>query len=523
MAKSRTKAEYGDFQTPSWLCEQVCARLKKLGVLPATIFEPTCGNGNFIAAAYQAFENATNILGLDINPHYVQTAKEQLGRLIAQQRKTQTDLRTENFFSLDGQSLLAGAPAPLLVIGNPPWVTNTVLAALNSINQPQKSNFQQRSGIEAITGASNFDVSEWMILKLLEWTDPATTDLAMLCKTSVARKILLHCWQGRRAMGECHIYSINAQQAFGATVDACLLFIGADSHMHSQQVCSVYENLDAVQPMSRVAFRDQMLIADLEKYKRWQHLMADGDREQHPCVWRSGIKHDCSPVMELVRCGQDYHNKLGDMVQLENEVLFPLYKATDLTNGRGRQKDRWMLVTQMQVGVDTRPLRNQAPMVWEYLVKHGTLLDNRQSTIYHGQPRFAIFGVGNYSFAPWKVAISGMHKMLQFVVVGPVEGKAAVLDDTCYFLPCATQSAAEFTAELLNSDIAREFFEAFIFWRDKRPITARLLRRLDIASLAYELGRERDYTAVYGAYDTAPDHSNGQQLKLLEKRANKSC
>jgi hypothetical protein len=145
------------------------------------------------------------------------------------------------------------------------------------------------------------------------------------------------------------------------------------------------------------------------------------------------------------------------------------------------------------------------------------LLDNRQSTIYRGQPRFAIFGVGDYSFALWKVAISGLHKSLQFVVIGPVEDKPAVLDDTCYFLPCATQLEAELIAELLNSSVAYEFFEAFIFWNDKRPVTAKLLRKLDIGRLAYELGRENEYSAVCSTYDSKPAEANVKQLSLLEK------
>lgn len=104
------------------------------------------------------------------------------------------------------------------------------------------------------------------------------------------------------------------------------------------------------------------------------------------------------------------------------------------------------------------------------------------------RPRFSVFGVGPYSFAPWKVATSGFYKRLDFRCIGPVEGRPVVLDDTCYFLPCWNESDATALADLLNSHAARAFFRSFIFWDSKRPITAQLLASLDLRKLARETG-----------------------------------
>jgi hypothetical protein len=101
-----------------------------------------------------------------------------------------------------------------------------------------------------------------------------------------------------------------------------------------------------------------------------------------------------------------------------------------------------------------------------------------------------VFGVGDYSFTSWKVAISGFYKKLDFRVVGPHQGKPVVLDDTCYFLACDSREEAQLLARLLNSDTAKEFFSALVFWDAKRPITVALLRRLDILALAQSLGVE---------------------------------
>jgi len=121
---------------------------------------------------------------------------------------------------------------------------------------------------------------------------------------------------------------------------------------------------------------------------------------------------------------------------------------------------------------------------------HGEALDRRGSSIYRKRPRFSVFGVGDYTFAPWKVAISGFYKRLKFAVVGSSEGKPTVLDDTVYFVACRSEEEARSVASLLNSETAREFLSALIFWDAKRPITADLLSRLDLQALAREVGTE---------------------------------
>src|SRR5262249_47250474 len=136
------------------------------------------------------------------------------------------------------------------------------------------------------------------------------------------------------------------------------------------------------------------------------------------------------------------------------------------------------------VGDDTAEIERRAPKTWRYLLRHAEALDRRGSSIYRKRPRFSVFGVGDYTFAPWKVAISGFYKPLKFTVVSSWEGKPTVLDDTAYFVVCESESEARCVASLLNSTASREFFSAFIFWDAKRPITVEQLRRLDLMALA---------------------------------------
>ncbi|MEA3309566.1 MAG: hypothetical protein U9Q70_08670 [Chloroflexota bacterium] len=112
---------------------------------------------------------------------------------------------------------------PILVVGNPPWVTNAELMRLESDNLPQKTNLWNFSGLDSIIGKSNFDISEWMLIHILERIAGRDVVLAMLCKTSVARKVLRYAWEKEIGLESSSLYLFDAGEIFGVSVDACLL------------------------------------------------------------------------------------------------------------------------------------------------------------------------------------------------------------------------------------------------------------------------------------------------------------
>jgi hypothetical protein len=149
---------------------------------------------------------------------------------------------------------------------------------------------------------------------------------------------------------------------------------------------------------------------------------------------------------------------------------------------------KWLLVTQRRPGEDTSVIAARAPRTWEYLCAHGRQLDGRRSSIYRNRPRFSVFGVGPYTFSPWKVAISGLHKKLEFAVVGPIDQRPVVLDDTCYHVSFDSPDAATLVSELLNEEGCRALLTSLIFWDAKRPITTEVLQRLDLRPVAARYG-----------------------------------
>ncbi|MGH9906744.1 MAG: N-6 DNA methylase, partial [Pyrinomonadaceae bacterium] len=116
--------EFGDFQTPTSLAKHVCKLLSNRGVVPASVLEPTCGIGNFLLAAVDQFPMTTTVLGVEINTTYIEALKASLRTSPHAEKIT---LIQANFFQTDWPTVLAALPEPILVIGNPPWVTNSRL------------------------------------------------------------------------------------------------------------------------------------------------------------------------------------------------------------------------------------------------------------------------------------------------------------------------------------------------------------------------------------------------------------
>ena len=482
MPKSQLRTEFGDFQTPADLAQNVCESLLQAGVSPASILEPTCGRGSFLLAAAKAFTSVQKMAGVEINPQYSKYAEHLLNQLGTD---IPFEIVTADIFSFPWEPFIKRLPQPLLIVGNLPWVTNTELGTLDSQNLPQKSNFQNHRGIDAITGKGNFDISEYMLLRATDWLNNTSGTLAMLCKTAVARKVLLESWKKRLRIKRADIFLVDASAHFGAVVASCLLVVDFSPNATSSE-CYLHADL-STPANSTFGLHGDRLVADLATYTRWEHL--DGGKRG---TWRSGIKHDCSKVMQLVCEGSKYRNGLGSLVDLEDEYLYPMLKSSDLANNVSPQPRYYMLVPQRFIGEQTANIRHDAPHTWKYLVEHGEFLDQRSSSIYRKRPRFSVFGIGDYSFAPWKITIAGLCKTLKFRLVGPFHGRPVVLDDTCYLYSCESEKEARVVLEMVNSPAANQFLSSLIFWDNKRPVTAELLNRLDLFQLAKELGRLDD-------------------------------
>ncbi len=470
--------ELGDFQTPPALVLDILQCLNVNGKNWKRVFEPTCGAGNFISGLLQLQVPPCEIQAIEFDSEYFYKAKEKV-KLIAQKHfSTRVIIQQAKIFDFDLRNQLNWSESgSLLVIGNPPWVTNSQLGALESDNLPEKRNLKGLKGIEALTGHSNFDIAEYIWIKLLQELADEKPTIALLCKTSVARNILQFAFDNRLNINNASIRMIDAQKWFRASVSACLFSIDVGA----EKVCydaNVYQDLYSNEVKSVIGIIGGKLVADIQTYKK--SIFIEG---KCSLTWRQGVKHDAISVMELDNIGDEkFKNKLGQIFKVELDYVYPLLKSTDLFHGKIDAK-RGVIITQKKVGEDTSKLQIIAPLLWNYLDTNLDFFNKRKSSIYKGKPLFSIFGIGDYSFSLYKVAISGLHKEQRFRVLSPINNRPVMLDDTCYFVPCESLEQANYIANLLNSSVCLDFIKARTFKDAKRPITKKLLQCINIEAL----------------------------------------
>lgn len=467
--------DLGDFQTPPELIRLILKRLEPIAPRWPRVLEPTCGSGNFIRALLASQNPPRQIVGIEIQESHLNTARQALKGLRANVR-----LIRGNIFTYDLQSIQWEAKGPLLIIGNPPWVTNSEIGALGGSNLPNKHNFLGLKGLDAITGAANFDIAEYIWLRLLSSYYNEDVTIALLSKTSVARKVLNHVYRMRAPMIEACLYRIDAKRWFKAAVDACLFIVHLRPGVEPTYECKVYRDLECDDLECVWGIVNGKLVRDAVVYRRY--IWVDG---KCPLEWRQGVKHDASSTMELTCVGEELRNGYGERVDVESEYVYPLVKGSEIKPPNEiRVPTRWVIVPQKRLSDDTSELSAAAPKLWRYLWSHKSDFERRRSSIFRQSGNeFSVFGVGPYSFAAYKVAISGLRKDGHFVLIPPYNGKPVMLDDTCYFVGMDSPYHAALIAALLNSEPVRSFLASVVFPDSKRPYTKRVLQTIDLTSV----------------------------------------
>lgn len=494
------KREYGDYQTPIDFAKKVCLYLKDYHhIKPSAILEPTCGIGNFLKSSL--LFDASEYYGIEINPEYCDICKNTIC-------SNKIKIINSDFFAFSSKSLIQDK-SQILVIGNPPWVTNSTLSTLESDNLPIKTNFKGIKGIDAITGASNFDICEYIILQLINEYQDTNTMIAMLCKTSVARNIFKELKRNHIHFSFCDILEFDATKIFGINASACVLVIQLSEKKTSSDFCNVYD------------FESPEIVKLKLRYvdgQFYSHTDIGTENFDGRCCfeWRQGVKHDCSKVMELTMCNGILQNGQKETVQIEDDIIFPLVKSSMFKVPVIHNFSKYVIVTQKKAREETGHLEHELPKTWEYLCNNIKAFENRKSSIYRGAPLFSMFGVGDYSYSKYKVGVSGFYKQPLFSVLFSDDEKPVMTDDTSYFICFDNYEMAYVAMLLLNSDKVQAFLPSIAFLDAKRPYTKKVLERIDfdkiVDTLTIDELMETEHRLNLSYYVTIPMYDTFKSL-----------
>lgn len=488
--KPENRRAFGDFQTNTKLARQIVQRLK---VKPSFLLEPTCGEGTFIIEALRQFPSLKKVVGIEIYPPYVWETKWRiLDYFLEHPNSPKPDIHLfqDSIFHFSLKDLAeAYTNEPILILGNPPWITNAELGALAVDNLPEKSNFKKQKGLDALTGKGNFDIAEAICLRLLQTFGKHQGTFAFLVKNTVIKNLLLEQMKSPLPIGAIQQHQIDARKEFQATVQASLLHCTLNAQ--TSYTCTCYNFYNQKKGQTYGWVKDKF-VNNIQTYKA-----ASGADGHSPFEWRQGVKHDCAKVMELDRKENTLQNGFKDIVAIEEDLCYGLLKGSDLKVLEISDYRKKIIITQQKIGQDTRYIQDQHPKTYQYLNRYRSFFEQRKSTIYKGKPPFSIFGIGPYTFAPYKVAIAGLYKRTQFTLVHP-ENRAILLDDTCYFIGFQNLKDAQIAHFLLNSPIVQALLQSIIFMDAKRPITKTLLMRIDLKKVFERIDIKEAQIAVKG-------------------------
>lgn len=489
------RSEYGDFQTNVELANKVVFHLTTKKVSPEIIIEPTCGKGNFIIASLRQFTDIKKVFGIEIYKPYVWESKFNIIDFYLSnptKNKPEISIIHSSVFDFDFKTIAKeNCTKNILIIGNPPWVTNSKLSSLNSSNLPKKTNIKNHNGLDAMTGKGNFDIAEYITLMMIETFQHQNGNIALLVKNTVIKNIVFDQFTKKYAISNLEKHCIDSKKEFNVSVEASLFYCRSNSNPTLD--CAEFDFYNNSNAKLNFGWISGKFVSNLDTYSNIEQI--DG---KCPFEWRQGIKHDCSSIMELDKVNEHFVNGLKKEIKLENDLVYGVLKSSDLKNTVIKETRKYTIVTQKKVGQETNYIKHNFPKTYKYLIDHQDIFSSRKSSIYNNKPPFSIFGVGDYSFKPYKVAISGLYKTFHFTLVLPQNEKPVMLDDTCYMLGFDKLEFAVYSLILLNTETTTKFLQSITFKDAKRTFTKDILMRIDLLELAqtidkFKLQKELNY------------------------------
>ena len=264
--------------------------------------------------------------------------------------------------------------------------------------------------------------------------------------------------------------NFNSSKIFRIDADACLFIIQFGGKKITDKKCEVSDITNPSKVLYKFGFIEDKFYSNIDNITD-----IDGNCQME---WRQGVKHDCAKIMELTYENGQLTNKNNEMVNIENTLVYPLLKSSQLKKPIVSETSRQVIIPQKKIKQDTSYIETEAPKTWKYLNDNKEYFDKRKSSIYDNAPDFSIFGIGDYSFKKFKVAISGFYKKPMFSLV--YSEKIMMLDDTCYFLSFDDYDSAYITMLILNSQLVKKFLKNIAFMDSKRPYSKKVLKRIDL-------------------------------------------
>ncbi len=561
--------DLGEYFTPYWLAQTVIEMTGFRGRTGEILFDPGCGSGAFLlAAAEMKLQTAGRasaevlddilhtVIGCDINPLSVLSARLNLLWWLAERFPMPLldvelpILHYDTVFSTPLGNTAQGALQHYLpegcdyLVGNPPWISWNALPPqyrkrLEKELLPRYVLFDFH-GQEARLGHSNDDylvTFSWVTIdRYLHQGGTCGFIIKQPLLTNVSGKTFRHfairCVHETTPLCVKRVADLRQINPFGIANETAIIVLQKGERTAYPLPYEIWSKADGHFEIATFEAQPSSM-ADLAS--PWVVLTPELEQTQFmagrcPYTIRHGLKHDVADVLivhpierhdgilVIERARPRKSNRSPERYKIEPDVVYPFVQPRHLT-AWGVRSYTYVIIPQRKAGENNeREFRQAFPLTYAYLQRFAPAFAARRSRIFSGTPFYGLFGLGDYTWSPYKVCWCGLGFRPEFAVVGPVEDtfvgtKPVVPDGTVYFIPVDEQKEAHFLCAVLNSSIVRTFLSARS-GKSKRGLSKKMMEQLRLPIfnrdderhlwLAHVSRRLHEQAAQRGAEPTMP-------------------
>lgn len=503
----------GEYYTPGWLAEHVLQTAGWQGDPAQRLLDPTCGSGVFLLSALRAVrarweqegrqlpaaelcrQVRANVVGYDVNPLAVLTARANYLIALRDWLAPRDWLASGECPAVPVEQrdvILAPAAEGTAdtfdyVVGNPPWIAWDHLPA--DYRQATMPLWQQYGLFTLSANAARHGGGKKDLSMLLTYV---CADRYLRCGGRLGFVITQTVFQSHASGDGFRRFRLGAEGTPLAVfrVDDMVQLRPFAGAANWTSVLVLQRGRPTVYPVPYVKWlRDgsqqpyEARPADTQRPGApWllvpaglaglETLAGPSDYEAHlgantgganGVFWLELLGADAAGLRVRNVADRGKHALASTEQHVEPELVYPLLRWGDVDRWQARPSAHLLLVQNPATrrGLDLAELQARCPRAYAYLSGFRALLERRAAyRRYQGEgPFYAMYNVGPYTVAPWKVVWRRMDRRLRAAVVGqgnvPGAGwRPLVPQETCVLVAAHSAEEAHYLCARLNSSLS---------------------------------------------------------------------
>jgi hypothetical protein len=503
----------GEYYTPRGVAELAVESLETEDFASESFLDPGCGSGAFLAVCIDRKRAALpddhapsdtvgavtdGVMGIDLNPVAVKSAKlAYVLSLLPELDAPGVDELEVPVYLADALGLTRDEGVPVggatvgdsngdpadergdfavdNLVGNPPWITwgNLTEAVKDAWRDTYVESLDlfPHGGTTSRLGHGNDDVSVQFVWVCIHRYLRAGGDASFVLKRAIAKgpagKLLRTQRVDERPVAVRSVHDFGDCQPFGEQVGAGTAVyalatdeepafpISATAWTRASESAGGDED-ESPDFSSAAAIRETLAPEETgfvpvetdDPTSAW--VRQDAERRalgecDHEI--RHGLKDDAKAVF-----GVDHET----LDEIESDLVYPYLKSKHVVKYGLFGHDRHLVPMEKANEGNEAELRAQYPHTYDYLQSHRERLEDRASSWLEQGPFYNLFGLGEYTWADYKVVWCRLGFKPHFAVVSTVEDpelgeKQVVPGDHCMFVATDSEREAHFLTALLNS------------------------------------------------------------------------